>query len=88
MLEAFWRTSAHPSKRILVAAAQYGPYAVLCLIGVAAELLVVIVATLDREVVVGILAILFEAFVTWSLWWAIVRSRAIRHELPPPFEAS
>jgi hypothetical protein len=88
VLEAFWRTSAHPTSRIQTAAAQYGPYAVLCLIAVAAELLVVILVSFDREVVVGILAILIEAFVMWSLWWAIVRSRAIRHQLPRPLETN
>jgi hypothetical protein len=80
VLEAFWRTSAHPSSRILEAAYQYGPYAVLCLLAVAAELLVVILVSIDRAVVIGILAALLEAFVLWSLWWAVVRYRAIKGE--------
>jgi hypothetical protein len=81
VLEAFWRTNAQPTSRIHEAAVQYGPYAVLSLLAVAAELLVVILVSIDRAVVIGVLAILLEAFVLWSLWWAITRSRAIRDEL-------
>jgi hypothetical protein len=81
VLDAFWRTNAHPTSRIHEAAAQYGPYAVLSLLAVATELLVVILVSIDRAVVIGVLAILLEAFVLWSLWRAITRSRAIRDEL-------
>lgn len=84
VLEAFWRTTAHPTSRIHEAAAQYGPYAVLSLIAVAAELLVVILVSIDRVVAIGVLAILLEAFVAWSLWRAVARSRAIRHEARSP----
>jgi hypothetical protein len=80
VLEAFWRTNANPTNRIHEAAAQYGPYAVLSLVAVAAELLVVILVSIDRVVAIGAVAILLEAFVLWSLWWAITRSRTIRHE--------
>jgi hypothetical protein len=82
VLEAFWRTSTRSTSRIRDAAIQYGPYAVLSLVAVAAELLVVILVTIDRAVVIGVLAILLEAFTLWSLWWAIVRSRAMRNEQP------
>jgi phospholipase/lecithinase/hemolysin len=82
VLDAFWRTNVHPTNRIHDAAAQYGPYAVLSLLAVAAELLVVILVSIDRALVISVIAILLEAFVLWSLWWAITRSRAIRHELP------
>jgi hypothetical protein len=82
VLEAFWRTTAHPTSRIHEAAAQYGPYAVLSLLAVAAELLVVILVAMDRAVAIGVIAILLEAFVVWSLWWAIARSRAIRRQAP------
>jgi len=82
VLDAFWRTNARPTNRIHEAAAQYGPYAVLSLFAVATELLVVILVSFDRVLAIGIIAILLEAFVLWSLWWAVVRSRAIRHELP------
>jgi hypothetical protein len=53
---------------------------VLSLLAVAAELLVVILVSIDRVVVIGVLAILLEVFVVWSTWWAFIRSRAIRHE--------
>lgn len=82
VLEAFWRTNAHPTSRIREAAVEYGPYAALSLFIVAVELLVVILVSIDRVVVIGALAILLEAIALWSLWWAIIRSRAIRHELP------
>lgn len=80
MLEAFWRTNAHPPRRIHDAAAQYGPYAVMSLLAVAAELLVVIIASIDRAMTIGVVAILLESFVLWSLWRALIRSRALRHE--------
>jgi hypothetical protein len=57
---------------------------VLCLLAVAAELLVVILVSIDRAVVIGALAALVEAFVLWSLWWAIVRYRAIKREASSP----
>jgi hypothetical protein len=82
VLEAFWRTNAHPTNRIHEAATQYGPYAILSLLAVAVELLLVIIVSIDRAVAIGVLAILVEVFVMWSLWWAISRARAIRHELP------
>jgi hypothetical protein len=80
VLDAFWRTNTHPTSRIHEAAAQYGPYAVLSLVAVAAELLIVILVSIDRALVVGVIAIVLEVFVLWSLWLAISRFRAIRHE--------
>jgi hypothetical protein len=80
VLEAFWRTNARPTSRVHEAAAQYGPYAVLSLVTVAAELLVVILVSFDRLLVMGVVAMLLEAFVLWSIWWAAVRSRAIRQK--------
>jgi hypothetical protein len=38
----------------------------------------VIAASIGRSDVVCVLASLLEAFVMWSLWWALVRNRAIR----------
>lgn len=78
MLEAFWRRGAAPSPRIHEAAHQYGPYAVLCLLGVALELAFMFVITLHRAAVVGSLAAALEALVLVSLWWALVRIRAIK----------
>ena|ERR1700722_877801 len=82
VLDAFWRTNARPTSRIHAAAAQYGPYAVLSLLAVAAELLVVILVSIDRVLAIGVVAILIEGFVVWSLCWAITRSRALNRGVP------
>lgn len=84
MLEAFWRHNIHPSSRIHEAAHEYGPYAVICLAAIALELLVVVVVSIDRAAVIGALAIAFEALDLVSLWWAIVRYRALRRESVTP----
>src|SRR6202041_3053677 len=52
VLEAFWHTHVESSTRIRKAAIQYGPYAVACLVAVAAELVVVIVASAHRAFVI------------------------------------
>ncbi|MGA2294808.1 MAG: hypothetical protein ABSG24_06235 [Acidimicrobiales bacterium] len=77
VLEAFWRRGVTPSPRIHEAAHQYGPYAVLCLVAVALELAFMLVVTLHRAIVVGSLAAALEALVLVSLWWALVRYRAL-----------
>ena len=81
MLETFWHSHVESSSRIRDAAIQYGPYAVACLVAVAAELAVVIVASADRAFVVSWIAVVVEVVVVLSLWWAVVRSRALRREL-------
>lgn len=81
MLDAFWRTNSHPTSRIHEAAHQYGPYAVACLTAVALELLVVILVSIDRVSLIGWLATVVEAGVVLSLWWAIIRYRAIKREI-------
>jgi Flp pilus assembly protein TadB len=81
VLEAFWHTNVESSSRIHDAALQYGPYAVACLVAVAAELIVVIVASLHRVSVISWIAVIVEAVVVLSLWWAVVRSRALRRQL-------
>jgi hypothetical protein len=48
---------------------------------VAAELVVVIVASLHRASVISWIAVVVEAVVILSLWRAIVRSRALKREL-------
>lgn len=68
----------HSSARIHEAALQYGPFAVLSLGAVVVELAVVIAASLHRAPVVGWLAVAFEFIVLLSLWWSLVRFRAIR----------
>jgi hypothetical protein len=78
VLNAFWHRNVEPSSRIHRAAHQYGPYAVLCLVMVALELALVIVATVQRAVVVGWIAIVIEGLVMLSLWWAVVRWREVK----------
>lgn len=81
VLEAFWRTKSRPSGRIHEAAYQYGPYAVICLVAVALELLFVILISVSRDAVVGGFASVLELFVLWSIGWAALRYRAIKREL-------
>jgi hypothetical protein len=78
VLEAFWRRSATPSARILQAACQYGPFAMLCILAVALELALVVVVSLHRAIVVGSIAATLEVLVLVSLGWALVRWRTIR----------
>jgi len=78
VLDAFWRSGGQPSTRIRDAAYQYGPFAALSLAAVALELALVIFVSIQRVAVVGWLAVVFEAVVLLSLWWSLVRCRAIR----------
>jgi putative flippase GtrA len=80
VLNKFWSRNVQSSPRIQQAAFQYGPYAVICLIAVALELGFVIAVTIHRAFVVGLIAVLLEAFTLWSLWWAVLRWRAIKAE--------
>ncbi|HEY7931785.1 MAG TPA: hypothetical protein VIC81_05940 [Acidimicrobiales bacterium] len=78
VLNAFWRTNAEPSARILAAARQYSVVAVIYVAAIAVELVVVIVAGFAHASVIGWLAVVAEALVVWSLWWSVVRLRAVR----------
>jgi hypothetical protein len=78
VLETFWRANVHASARIHEAALQYGPFAVISLAAVVLELALVIFVSIHRAPVVGWLAIVFEAVVLLSLWWSLVRFRAVR----------
>lgn len=80
VLDAFWRTNAHPSPRILEAASEYAPYALACLTTVALELLVVTIVSIHRAPIIAWLAIVLGAVDILSLWWAVVRFRAIKSE--------
>jgi hypothetical protein len=80
VLEAFWHTNVESSSRIHDAAVQYGPWAVVCLVAVAAELVVVIAASLHHVLVISWIAIAVESVVVLSLCWAVVRSRALKRE--------
>ncbi|MDE3008565.1 MAG: hypothetical protein KGJ10_06120 [Acidobacteriota bacterium] len=78
VLNAFWRTSSEPSARVLEAARQYGEYAVLYVAAIAVELLVLAVAGFAHAAFIGWLALAAEALILWSLWWSVVRLRAVR----------
>jgi hypothetical protein len=78
VLEAFWRRRATPSARILQAACQYGPFAMLCIIAVAPELALVVFVSLHRAIVVGSIAASLEVLVLVSLCWALLRWRTIK----------
>jgi hypothetical protein len=80
VLDTFWRSHVKSSERIRLAAVQYGPYAVICLVAVALELAVIIGLSLSRADVIGIIAIVLEAVTVASLWWAVVRTRAVRRD--------
>ncbi|HQT99559.1 MAG TPA: hypothetical protein PLG60_03555 [Acidimicrobiales bacterium] len=78
VLSAFWRRHGDAPPAILEAARQYGAYAVLCVAAICLELIVVIVAGFSHALVVGWLALAVEVFTLWSLWWSVLRYRALR----------
>jgi len=78
VLGTFWRASSQGSTRIVEAAQQYGAYAVVYVAAIAFEVLVVMVAGFLHARLVGWLALGAEVFVLWSLWWSVVRFRALR----------
>jgi uncharacterized membrane protein YkgB len=79
VLDTFWRRNVDSSERIHRAAVQYGPYAVICLVAVALELGVIISLAMSRASIIGAIAIVLEVVTVASLWWALVRTRAVRH---------
>jgi hypothetical protein len=81
VLEAFWSSRVASTGRIHEAAVQYAPYAVVSLAIVAIELVVVFIAALTRVEVMSWIALAAEAVVIPSLWWAIVRSRALKQPI-------
>jgi hypothetical protein len=78
VLEAFWSSRVESTGRIHEAAVQYAPYAVASLVIVALELVVVFIAALSRVAVISWIALVVEAVVIASLWWAVLRSRALK----------
>jgi hypothetical protein len=80
VLETFWRSNNHASPKIDEATLQYGPMAILSLIIVILELALIMVLTLGRGYAWGWLAAAFEAVVTASLWWSVVRMRVLQLE--------
>ena len=78
MLNAFWRSSGHPSSRINEAALQYGPFAALCLFIVVLEVVPLLAVSIDRGYAWSWLFGAFEAGILLSLWWCVVRLRALQ----------
>jgi len=78
VLGTFWRASSQGSSRIVEAAQQYGAYAIVCVAVISLEVLAVMVVGFLHATLVGWLALGAEAFIIWSLWWSVVRYRALR----------
>jgi hypothetical protein len=81
VLDVFWRPKIHASSKINMAALEYGPYAILCILVIALELVPVIVYAVDRGNAWGWLAVIAEALTLLSLWWAYTRNRNIKAEV-------
>ena len=78
VLNAFWRSSSHPSSRINQAALQYGPFAAWCLFVVVLEVVPLLAVSINRGYVWSWLFGAFEAVALLSLWWSVVRLRALQ----------
>ena len=78
VLNAFWRSSSHASTRINDAARQYGPYAAACLVVIVVELVPLLAVSIQRAYAWSWLVAAFEALSVLSLWWSVVRLRALR----------
>ncbi|HEY8081001.1 MAG TPA: hypothetical protein VIE15_02845 [Acidimicrobiales bacterium] len=78
VLNVYWHRGVETSSRIALAARQYGPWAILCLIVLAVELVPVIALSFGHANVVGVIAVALEAVVLLSLYWAVVRYQALR----------
>lgn len=78
MLNTFWRRGVEAPSRISEAARQYGPFAVISLVAIALELALVIAVSIMRAYLVGGAAVICEAVVVLSLWWALVRTREVK----------
>jgi len=78
VLHVYWHRDVEASSRIALAAQQYGPWAILCLVVLALELVPVIALSFGHVDVLGAVAVLLETLVVASLCWAIVRYQALR----------
>jgi len=81
VLNVFWRTNVDATSRIVVAAAQYGYYAVISLVVVMAEVALILWVGLEHNALVAGLAAALELFMIWSTWWAIKALQVL--EVPP-----
>jgi hypothetical protein len=78
VLDAFWRSKVNPSERINQAAIQYGPWAIICIAVVVVELALLIAVLSGHASPWVWAAVVTEAAVVVSLWWALVRYRALK----------
>jgi len=81
VLEAFWRREVDSPDRIMRAALQYGPWAVLCCLVLALEPIPVLALAVGRVDALVAAAVVVEAVVLASLWWATVRITTLRRQL-------
>ena len=78
VLNAYWRSSTQPTPRIKEAALQYGPYAIVCLAIVVLEVVPLLIVSIARGFAWSWIVGGFEALNLLSLWWAVVRLRALK----------
>ena len=81
VLNTFWRSSSHESSRINEAALQYGPYAAACLFVIILEVVPLLAVSIRRGYAWSWLAVALEAVTVLSLWWSVVRLRALKSPL-------
>ena len=78
MLDAFWRRTSNASPRIMVAALQYGFWAVICLGVVVAEIALILAVLIARGSIVVWPSALVELLVVLSTGWSVVRYRNLK----------
>jgi hypothetical protein len=81
VLEAFWRRNVNAPDRILHAALEYGPWAVLCCVVLSLEPVPVLALSIGRVNALAVAAVAVESTLLVSLSWAVVRTTALRRQL-------
>jgi hypothetical protein len=84
VLEVFWRCDVVASDRITDAALQYGPWALLCCVVLALEPIPVLAIAIGRSDALAWTALVVEAVMLASVWWAAVRCNSLRKRAPDP----
>lgn len=78
VLGTFWHRGRTGSAKITTAAAQYGPWAVVCLVVLALELVPVIALGFSHAQALALIGVALEIVVLLSLWLAVVRTSDLR----------
>jgi hypothetical protein len=78
VLEVFWRRDVAAPERITDAALEYGPWALLCCVVLAAEPIPVLALSIGRADALVWTAVVIEAILLVAVWWAAVRCTALR----------